>query len=522
MASLSTLITENPFRVLGLPPDADARALRRRADELKMEARLGGESAAAAGAVAASRALERLEDRPLFELLAPWAGSPAYGTFAAVHDQALAVTAAIVQSSKVPGKAALDAIGLWGALAREPGLMELLAQRRASLGLAIVSGSAGSIAADVVAPLLRHMMTVSPYSAPSYARAVKQLDVDADGLTACEDAILSALKPLLRPISDSPSNLSAEVQAAETCLVTRGILGSVDASFEDLLLDFANGAAVRAFNGGDMRGAERVLLAGVSAGLPPETTAQMQRDLRTVRYHLAWAAANSAVSNQALDACVSALREARQFAQTPEQIRETDAALASVRRNTGVQGAARKVWASIGSLVSLAIVFAGIGWATSLCDSDESGAASTSTSLGSSSSSASSEFVATLAATAFPRQSFSTYINKDLDAYFSQSNNSDLDATDYTSARRNRVAFADAASRAVSLARSATARITAYSGSDERECQQALLNVMRTAAAYWGALEEGVRLASVPRWNDGVDMQSTYNRQLSAAEAACP
>jgi hypothetical protein len=122
-APLDELLGKNYFDVLQVPPSLPYRSVRRRLDEMRMEADLGLSRVSAVDLTSASVALGTEERALEYRLLASWSGDPLLSPFAANHDHSIEGLRAIRRGSDVDPSAV--AAG-WLRSCSQPGLAEVM------------------------------------------------------------------------------------------------------------------------------------------------------------------------------------------------------------------------------------------------------------------------------------------------------------------------------------------------------------------------------------------------------------
>jgi hypothetical protein len=122
-APLDELLGKNYFDVLQVPPSLPYRSVRRRLDEMRMEADLGLSGVSAIDLTSASVALGTEERALEYRLLASWSEDPLLSPFAASHDHSIEGLRAIRRGSDVDPSAV--AAG-WLRSCSQPGLVEVM------------------------------------------------------------------------------------------------------------------------------------------------------------------------------------------------------------------------------------------------------------------------------------------------------------------------------------------------------------------------------------------------------------
>jgi hypothetical protein len=313
-SSLPALLNENPFTVLGVSVDASQREIRRRLEDLELEAAWGRESAF--GRTATTRAAQMLEDprqRIKCELLTRWTGTTTYGAVARVHDAALIESITVLdRRRRTASHVGIDSIRSWIELGHDPRVAAMIEKRFVELGLGSADAWLIATIGDSIVPTivsrtleiargedshedmlgrrvpgtikqLRSCSAIAAILPRLGLHAVQAIGIVTDEIqhTLGTDGSLERLS-----IDDLVQVISLVHQAARSCQKTtpqsaRPVVAA--------LVTAVDGQARRRFRDGDKEGTEKLLAGLLDLDLTEGDRLQVSDDLRSVRFSIAWA-----------------------------------------------------------------------------------------------------------------------------------------------------------------------------------------------------------------------------------------
>jgi tetratricopeptide (TPR) repeat protein len=331
-----TLLIDNPFTLLAIPPDASARVVRRRIEELELEAGFDAAKSVDRAALTGARLLlDAPADRIAYELFAPWAGAPSLAPAARDHDAALSVLRTALDRRR-PNQAtdAIVALERWLDLSAEARTRAALDQRRSELGL---SDPSSPWLAEIVGAELAPLLIARALDAD--ASLANRCGVLAGRLDARQRA--AAVAPILKKLADASDathvaerpagHVSRTVSAV--ALAATPLRSIVPREWDDLLSKLyyaANGRAVELFNDDEPHAAELILESLARIELPSEHAQQVRENLAFVKYQIAWKDANDRAGQGDWPAARAALNRALELAPDAESQRQVREALANM------------------------------------------------------------------------------------------------------------------------------------------------------------------------------------------------
>lgn len=354
-APLHTLLTANPFTILGLTVDVTSRDVRRRLEELEMEAAFGGDAPGRTDSVRAAQTLDDAAARLECELFAPWGDTATFGSVAAVHDKVLDQTRqAFDRGAGNIADAAVRALRSWLAFARDPSAAPAYEQRATSLGVpsaTLIGTIAGRIVPALVArgmertdgdasgdlttllaalPAWRQVSTVLA-AYPDYAHAGAELLVhrmkDALSATPDLDALSEhGLQALILAVANVASDLSA--------------VPPLDATLVATLVETCLPVAIRHYNQDRLSQAETILDTLMRCELREADRSQVLGLLRQTRFLRAWQQANEHGEYGEWRQCIEQLERAEALApdrELADKMRGHQQAARTALRN-GIRG----------------------------------------------------------------------------------------------------------------------------------------------------------------------------------------
>jgi hypothetical protein len=137
--ALPIALNENPFDVLGLCVDASAADVRRRVEDLELNAQMdGGVGESRVRFVRAAKTLDDPKQRAECELFAKWEGSHDFGSLAEDHDYALETTITLLNKrQRTDREQAVRTMRAWAGVARHVDVAAALSARADALGVAV-------------------------------------------------------------------------------------------------------------------------------------------------------------------------------------------------------------------------------------------------------------------------------------------------------------------------------------------------------------------------------------------------
>jgi hypothetical protein len=520
--SLASLLDGNPFRVLALPLEADARSVRDRVDELEMAARLNGDTSFdRTSLLQAAAALKDPDERVVAELFSPWKGTHYFGAVAEPHDTALDWANWITANpTGITPQHARDAARAWGALLEDQSSATAYEARARALGVSSSRAQLVPIVAEGgLARVVRRCLDSAPDSSLAILEALERLASDVGGPLQLE-----ALRPALERLAQDDRPLS--MGDVERCGKGLEYLDDDSQAFtelEEALTTAVHRDAVRAFNAGNFTQALNLITVALECMISEPVRRKFEQDEAMVLHSLAWRNANAAVERKDINGAIAELEEALRTAPDNDARVQTITALSQLhdvkKRTTGVEGFARRVWSAIGGFVVLVVVVAVIGSISSaVCNSeDEPQSSATGQPPGSSSSSSGGAD----AGGSSGSTSYLAKIDGAVGGYVDALDAPGLAANDYDTAERSSQ-FPLAATNAANAAQTllSTSRSLRASTGDS-SCKLAVERYATTAAEYWSLLARGARMSDVDDWNRAVDLQPQLNVRFDSMDREC-
>lgn len=539
---------ENPFSILGLRCDADPRTVRRRLEDIEMQARLGGDDAVEAhDATRLRAAAARLSNPDLrleCELLSPWEGSGDLASLAGDHDWALGNLLSLLRQDtgtesdersasaqptggrghSNPADLLAVAITSWGALAEDGQFADAVARRRLTLGAGADPAWLAMFVSGAVLPALIRRGAQSNDSGRSLSRAAEALghlkpSLGSDAALALTDRLVQ-----LGPTVEGPSAVAGLLSYLQAATDTADALERTYPADSSRLRSHASDLATRAastlFNQEHLAEAERLLSSAVWRNLNEADRVEMAANLKAIRFSRERSKAVEFARAGDWERCLSALRRALREAPNPEaagivrsEIATAEEALRQPQSGSGIP------W----RLVAVLVVGGLIAWAA-LADSDDSTSGTTSRSVPSPSSASSSTQSSGSTGGVTSGSQGVTRIPSSrlaLDQVF--------DAWDALIEAENRVPqseesplFSSRARAAATAARdlASTARSFQSSLGSFATCGEAMALAGDLSFQYWDGLSQATRGETIDAamWNETLD---TYqSRALSAGRSA--
>lgn len=348
---LTVLLFENPFHVLGIPLAASPRDVRRRLDELEMEAALGGGGVHdRATLVRAARTLEDPIQRIECELFCRWADEPIYAHAANHHDAAIELTrGAMDRRQSTSSEDGPAAIAAWSATLRDEAVVEALHQRCIALGIEpVATWPLPGIGSSVLSPLVGRTLEAAygdsdqateidrpTHSLSRWLRAYAEL---ADSASMLDPATA-------KPVAEA---LAGEIEMAigqggrfanlslDESQLTISTLDQATRHIEAVAPEAAGRIwsrltetmelnAGRLFSEGRKGDAEILLVTLLNAGISEADRIKIRPDLQSIRFAIAYEQANEHVEYGEWWAAAEAYERAAAFApdaDTAERVRQ--------------------------------------------------------------------------------------------------------------------------------------------------------------------------------------------------------
>lgn len=334
--ALPTALNENPFDVLGLSVDASAADVRRRVEDLEMNAQMDGSAGESrARFVRAAKTLDDPAHRAECELFAKWADSQDFGSLAEDHDYALETTITLLDKrQRTDREQAVRTIRAWAGVTRHADMAAAVNARANALGIAIDATWAKGIIGGAAIPALVDQTFSSTISKePTVAKAIVAFGSDA---ASAADLIAEHVEQVTGD-SERMAALTTEAfvsligKIGETATTLNAVSAAASRRINSSAAHAANRLAWKAFNEKDLDSAEDVLTAVITLDLIESDRIEAETDLRTIRYQNAWATARQDADNGDWAACLKELQIALDNAPNDEAKREVADSMQSIR-----------------------------------------------------------------------------------------------------------------------------------------------------------------------------------------------
>jgi len=288
---LRTLLFENPFETLGLPPDTTAREVRRQIEQVEMDGRLGRKPVDQGALTRAAQVIEDPRQRIDCEALAHWSNTEAYGHCADEHDYALEATRkSLIDTDGFDGATSIRVIRAWAGVVRDPDVVSAVNARLGMLGLAANNSHVASlIGSSVIPPLVRASLDSEGKPDPDLGEALS-----AFGMEASEGA--AVMLQHVQQLCEDPARVDmltvAEVEdLVDSVIACAKEVGDVNprAAREmiEIVATAANSTAWTRANRGNLADAQAVLEDLAASDLPKAIELEIDHDLVTIREAMA-------------------------------------------------------------------------------------------------------------------------------------------------------------------------------------------------------------------------------------------
>lgn len=337
---LPIVLNENPFEILALPVDADARALRARLDELEMEAQFGRiDRATHESNLRSAKLLENPETRIECEMLATWRGAGPYMSLWEDHDYAVAGTRrSLDHRSAQSGEDIARTVRAWLGVLTHPDIDDVVSRRIGAVGANLRPGDiVNRVTSAVIPPLIARGLTPTLANEPALANALRRLK-GGTGVSSAEILVqhvdaLTANVAGMEQLSDSEfDGFSTRLfSLADTLLPVHPDGG------RRILAAGTHATIQRAWqklNGHEDSARATALLEGLlTRDISIADKAEVEGDLKSIRFRTAWAQALKSAEAQDWSSCERGLLAALPHAESDEERARVESSLATVRQN---------------------------------------------------------------------------------------------------------------------------------------------------------------------------------------------